>query len=162
MCACVKAFECKSVCAQICLKCSFACKKTGFATFCVFDLHIRRSPHLRFSYFLSSHQHHIAHLRISDPHISDFHILHLHIRRSPHLSSSYFISSHLHHIAHLHIPDLSIFTFIFRSSCFETTFCFRIFGSSSRSHTVLSYHFHDFILVYLQLDTVRFSKPFYL
>ena len=63
--------------------------------------------------------------------------------------------------AHLHISDLYIFTFIFRSSYFETTSCLHTVGSSSRSHTVLSYHLQDFImqvlsqlynLIYLRLQ----------
>ena len=72
--------------------------------------------------------------------------------RSSHLRSSYHIlylricirSAHL--IYQIFISDLSIFTFIFRSSYFETTSCLHTVGSSSRSHTVLSYHLQDFIM----------------
>ena len=68
--------------------------------------------------------------------------------RSSHLRSSY----HILYLricvtsAHLHISDLYIFTFIFRSSYFETASCLHTVGSSSRSHTVLSYHLQDFIM----------------
>ena len=92
--------------------------------------------------------------------------------RSSHLRSSYDIlylricvaSAHLH-ISDLYL-DLYIFTFIFRSSYFETTSCLHTFGSSSRSHTVLSYHLQDFImqllsqlynLIYLRLQ--NFISP---
>ena len=50
------------------------------------------------------------------------------------------------------ISDLYIFTFTFRYSYFETTFCLHIFGSSSRSRTVLSYHLQDFIMQFLFLQ----------
>ena len=92
--------------------------------------------------------------------------------RSSHLRSSYHIlylricvaSAHLR-ISDLYL-DLYIFTFIFKSSYFETTSCFHTFGSSSRSHTVLSYHLQDFImqllsqlynLIYLRLQ--NFISP---
>ena len=100
-----------------------------------------------------------AHLHISDPHISDFHILYLHIRRSSHLRSSYLIniSSHCIASAHLHILDLDIFTFIFRSSYFETTSCLHIFGCSSRNHIFYLIIFkisfcHIYNLNYLRLQ----------
>ena len=50
------------------------------------------------------------------------------------------------------ISDLYIFTFTFRYSYFETTFCLHIFGSLSRSRTVLSYHLQDFIMQFLFLQ----------
>ena len=44
---------------------------------------------------------------------------------------------------------------IFRSSYFETTSCLHIFGSSSRSHIVLSDHLQDFIMQFsLPLDKI--------
>ena len=49
------------------------------------------------------------------------------------------------------ISGLYIFTFAFRSSYFEITSCLHIFGSSSRSRTVLSYHLQDFIMQLLLL-----------
>ena len=50
------------------------------------------------------------------------------------------------------ISDLYIFTFAFRSSYFEITSCLHIFGSSSCSRTVLSYHLQDFIMQLLLLQ----------
>ena len=76
------------------------------------------------------------HLHISDPHTSDRHILYI-------LASA----SHLRiFISQIFISDLYIFTFTFKSSYFETTSCLHIFGSSSCSRTVLSYHLQDFIM----------------
>ena len=78
-----------------------------------------------------------AHLHISDPHTSDRRIV----------SYIFASASHLRiFISQIFISDLYIFTFIFRSSNFETTSCLHTFGSSSRSHTVLSYHLQDFII----------------
>ena len=56
------------------------------------------------------------------------------------------------------ISGLYIFTFAFRSSYFEITSCLHIFGSSSRSRTVLSYHLQDFIM---QLLLVQFYNLIY-
>ena len=81
--------------------------------------------------------------------------------RSSHLRSSY----HILYLricitsAHLHISDLYIVTFIFRFSFFETTSCLHTVGSSSRSHTVLSYHLQDFIM---QLLLLQFYNLIYL
>ena len=57
------------------------------------------------------------------------------------------------------ISGLYIFTFAFRSSYFEITSCLHIFGSSSRSRTVLSYHLQDFIMQLLLL--VQFYNLIY-
>ena len=54
------------------------------------------------------------------------------------------------------ISGLYIFTFAFRSSYFEITSCLHIFGSSSRSRTVLSYHLQDFIMQLFLLLLVLF------
>ena len=65
-------------------------------------------------------------------------------------------------ISQIFISDLYIFTFIFRSSYFETASCLHTFGSSSSSHTVLilsSSRFHHAIIIpTLQLDIFTSSK----
>ena len=94
---------------------------------------------------------------------------------TPQIVISYPISSHLRHIcassyirssSQIFISDLYIFTFIFKSSYFEAASCLHTAGSSSRSHTVLSYHLQDFImqllsqlynLIYLRLQ--NFISP---
>ena len=98
-----------------------------------------------------------AHLHISDDHTSDRHII----------SYIFASASHLRiFISQIFISYLYIFTFIFRSSYFETTSCLHTVGSSSRSHTVLSYPLQDFImqlssqlynLIYLRLQ--NFISP---
>ena len=94
-----------------------------------------------------------AHLRISGPHTSDRNII----------SYIFASASHLRiFISQIFISDLYIFTFIFRSSYFETTSCLHTFGSSSSSHTVLilssSRFHHAIIITTLQLDIFTSSK----
>ena len=93
-----------------------------------------------------------------------------HLRSSHLRSSSYILASASHlriFISQVFISDLYIFTFTFRSSYFETTSCLHIFGSSSRSRTVLSYHLQDFImqlfsqfynLIYVRLQAFRANR----
>ena len=88
---------------------------------------------------------------------------------TPQIVISYILASasHLHiFISQVFFSDLQIFTFTFRSSYFETTSCLHIFGSSSRSRAVLSYHLQDFIaqlflqfynLIYVRLQ--NFISP---
>ena len=119
-----------------------------------------RSSHLRFSYFTSSYpliiifapQIFISYIFMSaDLRISDFHIFyhrmcitsaHLHISdpntsEDRHILYPRICITSAIFISQIFISNLCIFTFIFRSSYFETTSCLHIFGSSSRSHTVL-------------------------
>ena len=81
----------------------------------------------------------------------------------PYLSFIIASASHVRiFISQIFISDLYIFTFIFRSSYFETTSCLHTFGSSSSSHTVLilssSRFHHAIIITTLQLDIFTSSK----
>ena len=125
--------------------CALHISDPHISDFHILHLHIRRSSRLRSSYIFYLH---IcitcAHLRIWDPHTSDRHIIYPRICvTSAHLHISDLCLRSLH--LHFHV---FIFTFIFRFSYFDTTSCLHIFGFSSRSHTVLSYHPHDFIIAF--------------
>ena len=106
---------------------------------------VASASHLRsFTSQILTSQAFISYIFISaDRHISDLHVLYFFIC----------ITS-----VHLRISDLYIFTFIFRFSYFETTFCLHIFGCSSLNHTVLFYHLQDFIVLYLQFGIFTSSK----
>ena len=84
--------------------------------------------------------------------------------RSSRLRSSYPISSHLHHIcASSYFRSLfQIFTSSLSPSglhILKTTSCLHIFGSSSRSRTVLSYHLQDFIMqLFLQVYNLIYVR----